>query len=291
MTDVSKAEVQGFHSWDKVNDRLYEVNFGVINKDVVDVYRVASKQSERVTQSLFNQPVEILQEKDGWIKVKVVDGYIGWILSDCINRNYSSIVSKNFKSRIVITGRSKKIYSSFKASDVIAQAVTGTELYCKNKYEDWYEVALPGDNAGWVHNGDVIEVEAGANLPKRSVGEFMTVLNRFMDTNYLWGGVSIYGIDCSGLTYICSRINGVHLPRDAEPQFLYLKNNISIHKIQPGDLVFFSSGEDLSDVSHVGVYVGNDRFLHASKSVGKVIISSIKSEYFQKRFMGARRIL
>lgn len=270
--------------------KLTEGNFGIINDAVVDVYKSASSESERVTQALYNQPVEILQETAGWISAKVEDGYIGWIQSDHIVRVLSSIQADNYKFNIMITGKTKKVYSDFKGQDLLKEIVMGTRLYALQKHEDWYEVVLPKGIIGWIDGFDTVEIREGSNMGDKSVTDFISTLNKFIDTKYLWGGVSSYGLDCSGLTYICSRANGVVLPRDAEPQFSFIEHKISKESIEPGDLVFFSSGEDLKGVSHVGVYIGNNEFIHASKSAGKVIISSIKSDYFNKRFVGAGRI-
>lgn len=271
-------------------EMIFGDNYGVINKTVADVYRFASRESERVTQCLFNQPVEILEQTGEWAMVKVVDGYTGWILNDCIDMDCSSIQQCNYEFKIVISGMTKKIYDSPNGQDVLTDVTIGTQLYSAHKQADWYEVALPEGKIGWIDGNGTIETAADSDIETKTAADFVATLNSFIGTKYLWGGVSPYGADCSGLTYICGRVNGIDLPRDAQPQFLYIKQSVNKGDLKTGDLVFFNSEKDLNSISHVGVYIGEDHFIHASKSAGKVVISSTKSDYFQKRFAGARRI-
>lgn len=264
--------------------------YGVVTEEVADVYKEADLQSERVTQAIFNQQVAILDIKDNWSKVKVEDGYTGWVRSKYIDADYSSIDTSNYKYKIVVTSKVKEIYSDRTNRIVIRDAVMGTELYSKKKVADWYEVALPEKRTGWVNQSGIMQINPGEEIPKTSVEEFIATATRFKGTIYLWGGISAGGLDCSGLTYICARINGVGIPRDADKQYL-TGTKVEIGSIKEGDLVFFSTDDSLKDISHVGIYIGNNQFIHASKSKGAVIIGSLEDEYFKKRFSGVRRII
>ncbi|MDP4183439.1 MAG: NlpC/P60 family protein, partial [Bacillota bacterium] len=99
-------------------------------------------------------------------------------------------------------------------------------------------------------------------------------------------------IDSSGLTYMCSRINGVQLPRSVEMQYKSGEVVVVTKKNKPknGDLVFFSSDAARKDVAQVGIFIGNDEILIASKSKCSVSVSDMNSEYFKQRLMGIRRI-
>jgi cell wall-associated NlpC family hydrolase len=108
---------------------------------------------------------------------------------------------------------------------------------------------------------------------------------RFLGVPYSFGGTSGYGFDCSGFTQHVFAMMGVHLPRMADEQY-YAGKRIS-GQPQPGDLVFFHTYA--SGVSHVGISLGNDRFVHASSSHG-VMISSLHDSYWGPRFLGAKRV-
>ncbi len=263
---------------------------GVITDIVADVFREPNTQSERVTQAIFNQPAGILETKDAWSRVKVVDGYTGWIKSKYIDRGYSSIKPGDYKFRLVVTTKTKKISSGLKGGVTLKEIVMGTELFSKNKTEGWYEVAMPGNGTGWISESGLIQLKVNEHIPVTSAEDFVTTANKFMGTEYLWGGVSPWGgIDCSGLVYICSRINGIDLPRDADQQFK-CGEEVDIQGIKPGDLLFFSSNEDLKEISLVGIATSGNQFINASKSRGAVINSSLNEDYYKKRLVGIKRI-
>jgi len=108
---------------------------------------------------------------------------------------------------------------------------------------------------------------------------------------YVWGAVGQRNtFDCSGLTsYVC-KANGIHIPRRAIEQSKYGKY-VSRKELQPGDLVFFDTSKRRKGyVNHVGIYIGNDKFIHASSAKKKVVITSLKKPFYSQRFKGARRV-
>jgi cell wall-associated NlpC family hydrolase len=109
---------------------------------------------------------------------------------------------------------------------------------------------------------------------------------RFLGTPYSFGGTTSGGFDCSGYVQHVFAMLGFHLPRTADAQFA------SAHRIldamRPGDLVFFQTYE--RGASHVGIYLGNDRFIHSSSSHG-VVVSSLQDHYWSARYLGAKRVV
>lgn len=108
-----------------------------------------------------------------------------------------------------------------------------------------------------------------------------------MGTDYRFGGNNPEsGLDCSGMvSYIYRQAVGLDLPHNAY-QIAQLGRKIPVSELRPGDLVFFNTLH--RPYSHVGIYIGNGRFIHAPATNGKISISSLKSPYFAKRFDGAR---
>lgn len=110
----------------------------------------------------------------------------------------------------------------------------------------------------------------------------------FIGVPYRWGGVSAEkGFDCSGLTMTVYRLNGLDLPRKASSQF-QAGTPVSRYALKRGDLVFFATNGDKS-ISHVGIFSGNDSFIHAPSPGKRIRISSLSSIYYKERFRGARR--
>jgi cell wall-associated NlpC family hydrolase len=112
----------------------------------------------------------------------------------------------------------------------------------------------------------------------------------FLGVPYLWGGQSVDdGFDCSGLTMTVYQLNGMNLPRHSMRQF-DAGTSISKNDLQKGDLVFFAK-KGTSRVSHVGIYIGDDKFIHASSQGKKIRIDCLSTDYFSKQFVGAKTYL
>jgi cell wall-associated NlpC family hydrolase len=110
---------------------------------------------------------------------------------------------------------------------------------------------------------------------------------RFVGIPYRWGGENVVdGMDCSGFVRAVYNLCGLSIPRTSRDQF---KAGESVVKeaLQDGDLVFFGSSEDA--INHVGIYVGNGRFVHAPRRGEEIRVTSVDESYFEKRFVGARR--
>jgi len=108
---------------------------------------------------------------------------------------------------------------------------------------------------------------------------------------YVWGAVGQKNtFDCSGLTsYVCKK-NGINIPRRAIAQSKYGKY-IKRNQLKPGDLIFFdTSKRHKGYVNHVGIYLGNDKFIHASSAKKKVVITRLSKSFYSKRYKGARRV-
>jgi len=109
-----------------------------------------------------------------------------------------------------------------------------------------------------------------------------------LGTDYRWGGASPKGYDCSGLVaHVFKQAWGLRLPHSARAQSRY-GTSVSLAELQPGDLVFFNT--EHRAFSHVGIYLGNGRFVHAPRTGEKVKVEPLHIRYWMSRFDGARRL-
>ena len=106
-------------------------------------------------------------------------------------------------------------------------------------------------------------------------------------TPYRYGGASPRGFDCSGLVYYAYRKAGIYSPRTTTEQYRQSKR-VPVSHLQPGDLVFFTISQ--GKLSHVGIYAGDDRFIHAPSSGKSVAYATLHDPYWRGRLIGAGRI-
>jgi len=112
---------------------------------------------------------------------------------------------------------------------------------------------------------------------------------QFLGVPYVWAGRSPGGFDCSGFVYYVMQTNGFNVPRMADEQFVVGMAINRQQDLQIGDLVFFETYEP--GPSHVGIYIGNGQFIHASSSASEVVITPMSKPYYQARYLGARRLI
>ena len=148
--------------------------------------------------------------------------------------------------------------------------------------DPWLEVTLPDGTRAWAPRTSLL---MGSRNPLDCDG-VLGIARRFMGTPYRWGGMTPNGVDCSGYVQEVFELAGYVLPRLADDQY-NATVSVEIADAKAGDLVFFSTY--LPGPSHVGIYLGEGRFLHASSSRG-VIEARLDEEYFASRYLGVRRI-
>lgn len=136
---------------------------------------------------------------------------------------------------------------------------------------------------------EIEELKANEELSKLNITErILLFAKKMLHLPYRFGGNGFSGLDCSFFVKKVYSMVGIDLPRSAREQFTQ-GINIDKEELKPGDLVFFRTYAKFP--SHVGIYLGDNLFIHASSKSKKVTIDSLEAPYYIKRFIGAKRIL
>jgi len=130
--------------------------------------------------------------------------------------------------------------------------------------------------------------ESSRRIDTRMGVQLASYARQYLGIPYVWAGRSPSGFDCSGfVSYIFKKFD-ILLPRGADEQFK-VGMSVSRYDLHPGDMVFFTTYE--KGPSHVGIYVGDGYFIHASSGAGEVTITPLAKDYYQERYLGARRVV
>lgn len=118
--------------------------------------------------------------------------------------------------------------------------------------------------------------------------EIIKNAQKYMGVPYVWGGDTPTGWDCSGYTQYVMKESGITIPRTAAEQYA-TGNAINKNDLKIGDLVFFTTYK--AGASHVGFYMGDGKFIHASSVAKQVTINSLSEDYYTQHYIGARRYI
>lgn len=265
----------------------------VVVAAVENLYSSPSTDSDVVSQAFVGQSVALLEERGGFARVETPDRYAGWIPRGAL-RAYPDADTPRYATRGRVAEVESLLANVYRETDVtsarpklVAPFTARLEVLDEGGEARWLRVRLPSGETGFVQSGDVRVAEAGAARPPLAGPELVAVARRFVGLPYLWGGMTPWGLDCSGFVSAVYRASGRLLPRDADQQWGDPgAQPVERAALEPGDLVFFG-GES---IGHVGLYAGDGRFLHATTHERPVVQESRLDEpHWTEIYRGARR--
>lgn len=281
-------------------EQLGDLRCGVVYNSMGTIHRAASYSSETVTQTLMGTPVRVLDKKGGWLRIQTPDNYIGWINGSVKMMNEAEQKEYLSKPMMIVTSLFASSYNepNLKSMEV-SDLVIGNILAVIGQEDDFVHVLYADGRKAFVAKSDMEMLDTWS--PDKSKESIVATAKRFAGIPYVWGGTSSKGLDCSGFTKTVYFLHNIVLPRDASQQVSTgeLVDEVGdFDKLELGDLVFF--GEKATDehpkerVVHVGIYIGDYRFIHASDYIR---INSFNSDdtlydkFNTERYLRTKRIL
>lgn len=261
-------------------------NLGIANitEGNLNVRKKASSESDIVGKMTKHNACEILEEKDGWYKIK--SGKVsGYVKADYILTDDAALAIAKEEVQNIATVENTQTLRVRSNPDTEASTIQliglGEEMVVIEDANGWYKVEADDDQEGYISADyasvsqklptakTVTEVKYGSGVSDVRVSLVQYAL-QFVGNRYVWGGTSLTnGIDCSGFTMQVYAHYGIFLPHHAASQPGYGRK-IKASEARPGDLFFYGS----HGIGHVAIYIGNGQIVHAANRRAGIKISS-----------------
>lgn len=231
--------------------------------------------------------VKISGETGDWYEI-CVNGEYGYMSKDYVKVSQAAEPSTDKLEKMdkigIVTGNGVRMRSGAGTSySTIGYYNQGIQVSVTGKTGDWYAVSYNG-LSGYM-SADYVRLSSSNAV----ADQIVAAAKQYLGTPYVYGGSSPRGFDCSGFMYYLYGQFGYTLWRGAGGQWNNNGTQVEKSDLQPGDLVFFSDSVD--PIGHVGMYIGDGKFIHASSGKGCVVITDLSASYYTNHYTGAKRIL
>ena len=272
-----------------------KTGIGIVQAGSLRLRAKPNTDAEILATATAGDNVVIIRKVDNWYLVDY-NLHVGYMSADYIQVKDRENVELGYGivEDTVVNMRSKPSSDG----ELVAQVPRGETAYIIGFNCGWYKVQYESQT-GYIRSDLLALSEAPKYNTKNSVGSAPVVISEgeklvkyakgFLGVPYVWGGTTPNGFDCSGFTKYVYGQMGYKLKRTAAEQ-LGNGTSVSRSELKIGDLVFFKNTYSTSAAaSHVGIYIGDNQFLHAAE--GGVKITDMDMEYYAARYVGARRVI
>jgi gamma-D-glutamyl-L-lysine dipeptidyl-peptidase len=287
-----------------------------VTKNVINIYTKPDISSEVTSQAVLGDSLTEQERNKDFVHVVCADKYQGWVSAKFTTEDEAYVTANDTDALFVIDLFSKVYAEPDESAELVSRLVISPKVFTVDEpISNLANICLPGGSSSWVRQSSIAKRSAIAQVSnwdksteQRAVliqmfGERVAATaKRLMGVPYFWGGCTPFGIDCSGLTQLSYKIEGVQLLRDSymqagDKRFIEVEKGLPFDKanFQAGDLIFFKTGNsnEIGDHGmHVGIACGDGRFIHSSgreRNFG-VYIDKCSEPFYLERYMKALRL-
>lgn len=312
LAKLSKAGIKAENKIDVLpSKKLNGKTYGIVCMSTASFNCGGSFSAESGTQALMGMPVRILEENnDDWYRCINMEGYTAWV----ITRSVKAMTEEEYKAylakpKVFVKTKYSTLYSEKNVNSLpVSDLVWGCILIDEGKSGAWRKVSVADGRTGYVPASDVVDLKAWIDSAVPTEKNIVETAKQFCGFPYVWGGTSIKGVDCSGLSKSAYFLNGYVLRRDASQQ-CKTGDSVDVHRfvegdytkealsnLRPGDLVFFGRKAEngrRERVTHVAIYMGDGMIIHSSNIVRINSLIPGEKDYYagSRRMLKARRII
>lgn len=272
-----------------------QTRWAVVNFSTAYLCAEPDYESALETQALMGTVVEIIGEQGYWRQVVQHNpAYTAWATElGLVEMTTAQLDAYMETPKYICTAFYSRVYARPSSrSEVLSDLVVGDLLRIVTgdkgkavRKAGFCEVALPDGRIGFVPQKDLTAFSDWADTRNAKPANLEKTARSFLGIPYFWGGVSVKGLDCSGLTWLTYFLNGIILPRNASQQ-ARCGEEVSLNRLKAGDLIFFGTpgeGGRPDRITHVGMSLGGKEFIHSSHVVRICSLDPSSPNYYSNK--------
>jgi gamma-D-glutamyl-L-lysine dipeptidyl-peptidase len=271
---------------------LGSARHALVRAAIAPIYAEPRLPAPQISQVVMGMRVELLSRQGEWVRMRSEDGYLGWAYEGYLTdgpEDWAFAWERGTHGESVVSLGAELVDDDGR---IVTRLPWGARVLRQSG-----AFHLPDGRRGTVAHGDVVDVDRLADwFPARGESVARTA-RRWLGAPYLWGGVTLTGVDCSGFTQAVMWMHGIALPRDSDLQARTAVGSalpVDAPAFRPGDLLYFA--DPGARVSHVAIALGGTTIIHSSLSNGGVDINDLSGsrpldERLRAMLVSARRMI